>query len=110
MTDLNLPEPPYYAVIFINQRTDIDQSGYETSADRMVELAAQQEGYLGIESVRDTSGKGITVSYWQSEDAIQAWKNNIEHTAAREDGYDKWYENYQLQVAKVERGYRWIRS
>ncbi len=35
----NTPEPPYYAVIFSNHRTDGD-NGYAEMADRMVELAA----------------------------------------------------------------------
>ena len=47
------PEPPYYAVIFTSQRTPGDDAGYGAMADAMVELAAVQDGYIGIESVRD---------------------------------------------------------
>ena len=65
-----LPEPPYYAVIFSSQRTDGDK-GYAAMADRMAELASQQPGYLGAESVRDAQGFGITVSYWESLEAIK---------------------------------------
>ena len=57
-----LPEPPYYAVIFTAQRTDGDH-GYGAMADKMVELAAEQPGYIGIETTRDAAGLGITVSY-----------------------------------------------
>ena len=39
-------EPPYYAVIFSSTRTAIDE-GYGAMADRMVELARRQPGYLG---------------------------------------------------------------
>ncbi len=46
------PEPPYYAVIFTTQRTPGDH-GYREMAERMKHLAAQQAGFLGIESVRD---------------------------------------------------------
>ncbi len=59
------PEPPYYAVIFSSLRTDGDAS-YAQMADRMVELAAQQPGFLGAESTRGADGFGITVSYWAS--------------------------------------------
>ena len=65
------PEPPYYAVIFSSQRQGED-NGYGATADRMVELAAQQPGFLGVESVRGADGFGITVSYWESEAAIKA--------------------------------------
>ena len=98
------PAPPYYAVIFASRRRDGDH-GYGLTADRMVELAAQQPGYLGIETCRDAEGFGITVSYWRSEEDIRAWKRNAEHALAREQGRRQWYEHYELRVAKVERAY-----
>jgi heme-degrading monooxygenase HmoA len=99
------PEPPYYAVIFASLRTPHDDQGYGAAADRMMQLASDQPGYLGIDSVRDASGVGITVSYWSSESAIVAWRRNAEHTLVREQGRKNWYEKYELRVAKVERAY-----
>ena len=99
-----LPEPPYYAVIFTAQRREGDQ-GYGAMADRMVELAAAQPGYIGIESTRDADGLGITVSYWQDEAALKAWKQVSEHLLAQKLGKTRWYEHYTLRVAKVERAY-----
>jgi heme-degrading monooxygenase HmoA len=100
----NTPKPPYYAVIFTSQRS-AEGAGYGETAGRMVELAAQQPGYLGIESVRDASGLGITVSYWESEEAIRSWKANSEHALAREQGRRTWYSHFELRVARVERAY-----
>jgi heme-degrading monooxygenase HmoA len=97
-------KPPYYAVIFSSQRTD-GENGYGEAADRMVELAAEQPGFLGVESTRGADGFGITVSYWQSEEAIALWKANAEHAAARAMGNAAWYSHYELRVAKVERAY-----
>jgi heme-degrading monooxygenase HmoA len=98
------PAPPYFAVIFASRRTEGDK-GYGETSDRMVELAAQQPGYLGVETCRDASGFGITVSYWRSEEDIRNWRRNAEHTIARERGRTDWYEHYELRVAKVERAY-----
>ena len=95
-------KPPYYAVIFTSLVTD-DLSGYEETANKMEELAKQQEGYLGIEFARD--GVGITVSYWKDLDSILKWKNNVEHTEARNRGREQWYKQYQLRICKVEREY-----
>ncbi len=100
---LNL-KPPYYAVIFASQRTAGD-GGYDAMGARMGELAAQQPGYLGVESVRGADGFGITVSYWDSEANIAAWKRNAEHRIAQETGQAAWYEHYETRVAKVERSY-----
>lgn len=100
------PAPPYYAVIFASQRrTDDSLAGYDAMARRMVELAAQQPGYLGIESARNAEGFGITVSYWQSLEAITAWKANAEHRVAQENGQRHWYRHYELRIARVERAY-----
>jgi len=95
-------QAPYYAVIFSTLLSD-NLEGYEKTAFRMEELAKQQPGYLGIESARNKVG--ITVSYWESLDAIVLWKNNIEHTEAREKGRGTWYKKYQLRICKVEREY-----
>ena len=98
------PAPPYYAVIFANQRTPGDD-GYGATADRMVELAAGQPGFLGVESSRGADGFGITVSYWRDEAAILGWRKHAEHTLARERGRNEWYQHFELRVAKVERAY-----
>ncbi|GED14770.1 antibiotic biosynthesis monooxygenase family protein [Aneurinibacillus migulanus] len=96
------PQPPYYSVIFISERTEGD-NGYEKMADKMVELASQQKGFLGVESVRDETGLGITVSYWDSLEAIKNWKEDSTHKVAQEKGKTDWYKNFALRVCKVER-------
>jgi heme-degrading monooxygenase HmoA len=96
------PEPPYYAVIFTNTRTAVDE-GYGDMATKMVEMAAQQPGFLGVDSVRGEDGLGITVSYWESEEAIANWRANGEHRLAQGQGFGKWYAEFVTRVAKVER-------
>ncbi len=99
-----LPDPPYYAVIFTNQLAD-DPAGYGAMADRMADLAARQPGFLGVETTRDSSGLGITVSYWRDQDAVRNWKQVADHLGAQELGKSRWYTHYALRVAKVERAY-----
>ncbi len=99
-----LPDPPYYAVIFTAQRTEVDE-GYSEMADAMGNLATQQPGYLGMESTRDAQGLGITVSYWRDEAALLNWKAVAQHALAQKLGKEKWYSHYTLRVAKVERHY-----
>jgi len=99
------PEPPYYAVIFASTASS-DTEGYAEVAARMAELAARQPGFLGVDSAR-SDGAGITVSYWETEEAILAWKAHAEHTMVRETGRARWYDRYELRVARVERAYGW---
>lgn len=98
------PKPPYYAVIFTSKRTDGDH-GYDEMARAMLELAAQQPGYLGFESAGSPNGLGISVSYFADEASILAWKRNVSHAAAQRLGKKQWYTHYEVRVAKVERAY-----
>jgi len=57
--DMRVPAPSkagwpdrYFAVIFTTQRTLSDEDMYSLTSQRMVELAQQQPGFLGLESVR----------------------------------------------------------
>jgi heme-degrading monooxygenase HmoA len=99
-------QPPYYAVIFTSRRTPGDH-GYGEMAEHMAALAAGQPGYLGVESVRDAEGLGITVAYWRSQEDIAAWRRHTEHVVARDQGRAQWYAHYEVRVAKVERAYGW---
>ena len=103
------PDAPYYAVIFTSRRTS-EESGYGATAERMVEAAAQQPGFLGIESSRGTDGLGITVSYWRSLEDIKAWRMDLEHTAARNQGRASWYTHFAVRIARVERAYDWQKA
>ena len=96
------PRPPYYAVIFTNTLSE-NCEGYGVTAERMVELAQQQPGFLGFESARDSLG--ISVSYWESHEAIAQWKKQSEHQLAQEHGRQKWYRAYKTRIALVERDY-----
>ena len=101
------PEPPYWAVIFTSKRTAVDE-GYAAMSAEMERLAAEQPGYLGIESARD-AGLGLTVSYWASDKAAKGWKKVAAHLEAQRLGRERWYESYEVRVAKVERAYGWQR-
>lgn len=96
------PAPPYYAVIFTSLRTGT-ADGYGEMAEAMVELAKTQPGFLGVESARNELG--ITVSYWESLEAIKNWKQNSDHLLAQRYGREKWYSHYKTRICKVERDY-----
>lgn len=96
------PKPPYYAVIFSSLRTESNDN-YESMATKMLELAAKQEGFLGVESVRNELG--ITVSYWQDLESIKKWRDNSNHKYAKENGKTKWYKVFKTRIAKVEFDY-----
>ncbi|MBD0022517.1 MULTISPECIES: antibiotic biosynthesis monooxygenase family protein [Gordonia] len=102
MSIASTPDPPYTAVIFTSIRTDGD-NGYAAASEAMDRLAAQQPGYLGVESAREDVG--ITVSYWASPEAAHAWKRVVDHRVVQKRGREEWYAQYQVRIATVEREY-----
>jgi heme-degrading monooxygenase HmoA len=96
-------KPPYYAVIFSSRLAD--DTGYHEAADAMLALGSAQPGFLGFESARGQDGHGITVSYWASLEAIAAWRAQAEHRAAQREGRARFYERFQVHIARVERAY-----
>jgi heme-degrading monooxygenase HmoA len=105
-----VPDLPYVAVIFSSLRNGDDHEGYGHMADRMDHLAAEQPGYIGLESARDPDGFGLTVSYWSTEADAQEWKHVAEHLGAQQLGRERWYEHYVVRIATVQRQYDWQRD
>lgn len=96
------PKPPYYAVIFSSLRTDIDE-GYAEMNELIDSIAPHQDGFLGIESVRQELG--ITVSFWRDLESIKKWREQQDHKAAAKQGREMWYKSYKVRICKVERDY-----
>lgn len=101
--------PGTLAVIFLSGRTEADEAGYAAAAVAMGEAAARRDGYLGIDSVRDSNGVGITISWWEDEAAALGWRDDPDHARIREQGRALWYDWYRVIVATVDRAYDWAR-
>src|SRR5579862_4392573 len=106
MTIAATPAAPYYAVIFTSTRTDGD-NGYEKMAEAMFNLASEQPGFLGFESVHEVLG--ITVSYWASLESIAVWQRNSSHLVAQQRGREIWYKEFKVRICRVERDYAFER-
>lgn len=98
---------PYYAVIFTSTNSE-NTEGYNDMANQMEALAKTQDGFLGFESARNSIG--ITVSYWESLDAIKNWKQQTDHLVAQQKGKDTWYNWYKVRICKVEREYEFVKT
>jgi uncharacterized protein len=95
-----------WAVSFANGRPTTDAAasdGYSEMGDEMSTLAAQQPGFIGVDSVRDGEGVGITVSRWSSIAAMVSWRKVVAHQGAQASGRERWYDWYRSDVARVDR-------
>lgn len=105
---MNTLDTPYYVVIFTSRKS-LNTQGYEAVAERMQTLCNAQPGFLKmVHSVSD-EGESITSCYWRDLASISAWKANTEHQAAQDKGIALWYDEYQIEIARIERMYHWKR-
>jgi len=93
---------PYYAVIFTSLRT-AGEKGYNDMSKKMMDLAKNQPGFIGVESAREAVG--ITVSYWETLEDIQQWRLHSEHKEARKQGKEIWYSEFKVRICQVLREY-----
>lgn len=62
-------------------------------------------GFLGMETYREATGKGVTISYWESKKAIQQWKENAKHLLAQQYGKAHAYSRFEIKICHVESAY-----
>ena len=97
-----------YAVIFTSTRTLGDSDLYATWSARMEAEVAAIPGYLSHVGFRDAvTRRGVTISYFQSQEAIRTWRDVQEHREAQRLGRERFYEEYTVEVARIERSYAW---
>lgn len=92
-----------YVVIFKAEIKALEQAYFDTAA-RMRELAKKKYGCLEFISACEGNLE-ISVSYWETEEQIQRWKQDKEHLHAQEHGKSYWYKSYNIQIAEVTRAY-----
>jgi heme-degrading monooxygenase HmoA len=100
---VTLPDPPYYAVI-APAALVADVSGYVAAAPSVMAAAGDVEGFLGIE-VCGQPGFSLAVSYWDSLDAIDAWRRHPIHVEAKHRGRTDWFTGYATRIAQVVHQY-----
>jgi ribosomal-protein-alanine N-acetyltransferase len=91
-------ELPYYAVI-LSVRLNSAHAAFEIMMDKMMRVAAQQKGFLGVEKAEDEIN--IHISYWQDLEAIKTWQENTLNTRAFNLGENFWFEAYQTRIVQV---------
>ena len=93
-----------YAVIFKATVNEFDES-YTSMAKRMRDLATTKYGCTQFISCTE-SNQEIAISYWDTLEQIELWKQDSEHLAAQDLGISKWYKSYHVEVVEIVREYK----
>ena len=65
------------------------------------------DGFIGIERFESLyePGKILSVSFFENEEAVTAWRNTPEHRDAQRLGRQQYFADYRLRIAEVSRDY-----
>src|SRR4051812_23426684 len=85
-------------------RPDAPLEEYEATGGRMFELVSALPGFLGADFV-ETDGSELVIARFESHEALDAWRTNLEHLAAQQRGRESFYAHYDIDVCDVVRSY-----
>lgn len=91
-------------------RTDIDAQDYQATRARMMDLVGKIPGFVSYKTFRADDGETLAIAKFNSEDALEAWRNHPEHVAVQRRGHEEFYESYWIQVCRTARDYGWSRA
>ena len=101
----------YDAVIFSSTLSNIEDLRYLEFSKEMLENVISTKGFIKIESFRENSEKGVTISYWKSIAAIQEWREHSAHLIAQKYGREVLaYSNYTIKICEVQREHNFKRT
>ena len=65
------------------------------------------EGFIRAERFKSLvhEGKLLSVSVWESEEAVEAWRNMLEHRMSQSRGREALFESYTITIASTIRSY-----
>ena len=98
-------ESNYYAIIFSSFLLDLEDLKYLEFSKEMLKNVNSQNGFIKIESYREKSGKGVTISFRKSIAAIPEWREHSSHLKAQKYGREVAYSNYTIKICEAQREY-----
>ncbi|HEY4784996.1 MAG TPA: alpha/beta fold hydrolase [Bacteroidales bacterium] len=105
----NLKEPNKHAIAVIFEV--IPAEGYKDEylniALRLKPELEKLKGFISIERFQSIyhPEKILSLSFWESEEAIQEWRNLEKHRSAQSKGREYIFKDYHLRIAQVVRDY-----
>ena len=95
------------AVIFEVEPRPEHKAEYLNIAASLRPMLEEIDGFISIERFQSLSndGKILSLSFFENEEAIQAWRNLSAHRVAQAKGRDALFQDYRLRIATVCRDY-----
>lgn len=96
-----------YAVIFEVEIKEELKSKYLEVTTKLKNELIQIEGFLYVERFQSLieEGKILSLSFWETKEAIGVWKNSIENLIIKTQNDDGMFKSYRIRVAEVKKDF-----
>src|SRR3989442_2199050 len=74
-------------------------AGYSEMADEMEARARTMPGFVDFKSFKADDGERLSIAWWQDEETLTAWREDVRHRVAQRLGREMFYE-YPLDDGK----------
>lgn len=86
-------------------RPDVALPEYEALGGRMYELVSAMPGFVSFAAYTSPDGEELGVAQFESEKALEQWRNHPEHLGAQRQGKERFFASYHIQVCSLIREY-----
>ncbi len=95
------------AVIFEVFPNEENKQEYLDIAAKLKPMLADVEGFISVERFESlqTKGKILSLSFWESEEAVEKWRNETIHREGQANGLGHIFSNYRIRVGSIIRDY-----
>ena len=89
-----------FVVIFEVEINQERKDEYLKIASILKEQLVNQKGFISVERFQSLidEKKLLSLSYWEDEEAILAWKKNIDHMSAQKKGRESIFKDYKIST------------
>ena len=91
--------------IFRSRLRPEHQEEYAQWATRIHDIAVHMPGFISIKTFTAEDGERVSLVEFESEEAMQVWREQADHRQAQEFGRKLFYSEYHIQVCQIIRDY-----
>ncbi len=96
-----------HVVIFEVYPAEGRKDEYFDHVARLKQDLGETEGFISVERFQSLTDpdKLLSLSFWESEEAIARWRNRPRHRKSQAAGRTGIFADYRLRVAEIQRDY-----
>lgn len=96
-------EPGQIVTVFRNRLLPDGVAEYGSRAEEIHALALAMPGLVDVKSFTADDGERVTIATFADEASQRAWREHAEHRVAQQQGRDRFYAEYSIQVCETVR-------